>query len=426
MKERFKRQKLYLYRDRLICLFFSLLLLSILEIISRLVYFQFDEDKIGQIVRILEQDPVLFWRQKANLSVIFQNTRVQTNSLGLRNRNFELKKDKNTLRIVCLGASPTFGWGVEAEDAYPYQLEKLLREKYKPQSQIEVINAGVIGYTSYQGSIFLKKEIVNFLPDVITVPFVINDVDKHRFYRSNDKSDKELGPKSEILVSIENLLNKSNLFNVLRQIIIHRKGVSVRYFAEGSYSEKRRISLEDYKSNLNAIIDMAKKNNIKVLLIKMPVNLPLPQEIPELLQAKVDIYITNATTYAESGKYDQAIVELKKAIKYNSYSSKAFYYLGIYSEKKKKFNEAKDYFQEAKEMELFECGRLGKIYNEAMQRVASEREIPLVDIVSAFDAFSKKSREYLFLDSTHDIIHPNVTAHKIISEHLCNALIKEL
>lgn len=425
MKDSFNNKKISLYRERVMCLFFACALLIGLEFLSRLVVPC--RDNIGQILQILEQDSVLFWRQKPNSILSFQNTKVKINSFGLRNRNIQLKKTEEVFRIICLGASPTFGWGVDSEDAYPYQVEKLLREKYGFSKRIEVINAGSIGYSSYQGLNFLKKDILKFSPDLITVSYVINDVDKHRFYRSNGKSDKELASKNKTLVAVENFLDKSNLFKLLKASIIRSKGIAAKHFSQGGrgvYLEKRRVSLEDYRKNLDQIINIATNNNIEVVFIKMPVNLPAEEEVSELLRVKADSCFSKAFGYAKNDKYSLAVRELKEALEYIPYSSKAYYYLGIYSERQKEFNEAKGYFQNAKKMELFQCGRLAKLYNKAMQEVAARRKIPLVDIVLAFDAFSKENDKYLFLDPEGDTIHPNVIGHNIIGRQVYDALVK--
>lgn len=413
------------FSKKVICLLFACILLIGMEFLSRLIIPY--RSQVGQILKILQQDSVLFWRQKPNLSLSFQNTQVKTNSFGLRNRNIQAKKAEEVFRIICLGASPTFGWGVDSEDAYPYQIERLLREKYGSSKRIEVINAGNIGYSSYQGLNFLKKDILKFSPDLITVSYVINDVDKHRFYRSNGKSDKELVSKNRILVAVENFLDKSNIFKLLKASIIRSKGIAAKHFSQGGrgvYLEKRRVSLEDYRKNLDQIINIATKNNIKVVFIKMPVNLPAEAEASELLRSKADSCFGKAFGYAKNDKYSLAVCELKEALKYTPYSSKAYYYLGVYSQRQKEFNEAEGYFQKAKEMELFQCGRLAKLYNKAMQEATVRGKIPLVDIVLAFDAFSKENDKYLFLDPEGDTIHPNVIGHNIIGRQVYDALVK--
>jgi len=58
---------------------------------------------------------------------------VSTNSLGYRGP--ELTEPAPHPRILCIGDSVTFGWGVAWEDSYPARLSKLL--------DVDVVNAGV-------------------------------------------------------------------------------------------------------------------------------------------------------------------------------------------------------------------------------------------------------------------------------------------
>ncbi|MCK4917225.1 MAG: hypothetical protein KAS51_03305 [Candidatus Omnitrophica bacterium] len=48
-------------------------------------------------------------------------------------------------------------------------MEGIFKQKYELSPDIEVINAGIIGYTSYQGNLFFKNEILKLSPDVIIV-----------------------------------------------------------------------------------------------------------------------------------------------------------------------------------------------------------------------------------------------------------------
>ena len=104
MKDNFNGQKQNLWRERAICLLFGCFLLLLLELAVRLVYSpHYQKDQIGYILQILEQDPVLFWRQKANLDVVFHDAEIKTNSSGFRSREISRKKDKNSFRRLCGG-----------------------------------------------------------------------------------------------------------------------------------------------------------------------------------------------------------------------------------------------------------------------------------------------------------------------------------
>ncbi len=76
----------------------------------------------------------------------------------------------SALRIACLGDSCTFGFDVEAEEAYPELFAAAIREE-RPELPVEVLNAGVIGYSSRHGLRLLEERILGSEPDVITVAY---------------------------------------------------------------------------------------------------------------------------------------------------------------------------------------------------------------------------------------------------------------
>ena len=411
------------YLGPIVSLIFVVCLIIILELISGLLAPA--PNQLETILAVLEQDPRLFWKQKSHLDTVFDDVRVRTNSLGLRNKEVLPGKKAGVFRVVCLGASPTFGWGVDEEHMYSRRLEELLQQESGRPGAVEVMNAGVIGYSSYQGMRFFKDKIAPLSPDIITVSYVINDVDKHRFYRSNGLSDKVLPDKNRALVALENMLDHSAAVRLLRDILAKRQSAAVKSFGRsgsGRYNEKRRVSPEDYRANLKAIIQEARGRGIRVVLIKMPVNLPAAEDVPADLQARADRSIEKALALADSDRYPEAVSELKKAVEDNPYSSKAFFYLGQYAEQLNHPEDAQEYFKTAVRMELFECEKLGKIYNTIMEETAAEEKVVLVDVVSEFQAYRKSHQTPLFLEYKRDTIHPNRLGHEIISRLIFRAL----
>lgn len=104
------------------------------------------------------------------------NTFATLNSRGYRNKEFSIRKGRDTRRILILGDSMTFGWGVPDENTYPAVLENILNsEKGK---RWEVINAGYLGGLSLDGYyIYLKEEGLSLSPDIIIAGFtVFNDI----------------------------------------------------------------------------------------------------------------------------------------------------------------------------------------------------------------------------------------------------------
>ncbi|MBU1086439.1 MAG: SGNH/GDSL hydrolase family protein [Candidatus Omnitrophica bacterium] len=179
---------------RIILIFFGLGLCFGLEGIARLVLPVNKLNLLESIHTVCCEENELLWRQKKQLNTIFQGNRVITNSLGLRNDQVLTAKTGNVCRLICLGGSSTFGWGVDLDKTYPKCLESLINNRVG-EKQIEVINAGQIGYSSYQGKIFFKKFMLDYNPDIITVSYVLNDIDKVRFFKNKKLSDSQIAPE---------------------------------------------------------------------------------------------------------------------------------------------------------------------------------------------------------------------------------------
>lgn len=101
---------------------------------------------------------------------------VEINSMGLRDREYPLAKPEGMTRIVMLGDSVTFGWGVEEEDTVSTLLENRLNDGLAAPVY-EVINAGVGNYnSSMEITSFLERE-AKLNPDIVVLNYFINDAE---------------------------------------------------------------------------------------------------------------------------------------------------------------------------------------------------------------------------------------------------------
>ena len=71
-------------------------------------------------------------------------------------------------RVACLGDSTTFGWGVSEAEAWPSLLGQELG--------VEVLNAGVPGYSTHQGLATLDR-VLALKPEVVVLAYMIRDAD---------------------------------------------------------------------------------------------------------------------------------------------------------------------------------------------------------------------------------------------------------
>jgi len=122
----------------------------------------------NQVSRLLEYDPVLTFRNRRSAS--FPDAGVEINSLGLRGPEIRDPKPPGRWRVVCLGDSCTFG----AAHPYPQILQSMLDER--APGAFEIVNAGVIGYTSLHGLEWFERDLARLHPDVVTLYFGWNDM----------------------------------------------------------------------------------------------------------------------------------------------------------------------------------------------------------------------------------------------------------
>jgi len=96
---------------------------------------------------------------------------VTTNSLGFRDREFDLRRTEKT-RILAIGDSFTFGWGIEADQTWPKVLEQGLEAAgYK----VEVANLGRPGGFFFNDTATTEKAIPLLKPDLIILGVLQGD-----------------------------------------------------------------------------------------------------------------------------------------------------------------------------------------------------------------------------------------------------------
>lgn len=109
---------------------------------------------------------------------VFRGKPVEINSLGMRDVERPLAKRPGAFRIVVIGDSHAFGWGVRREEGLAAGLEERLNEGLDP-SRFEVWNTAVPGYNTVQQVRAL--ELRDLEPDLVLLCHVSNDADLPNF-----------------------------------------------------------------------------------------------------------------------------------------------------------------------------------------------------------------------------------------------------
>jgi hypothetical protein len=118
--------------------------------------------EVTRYILDLEPDATLVYRHRRGLSATYQGVSVRINDLALRERAIP-RKDPEEKRILVLGDSVTFGWGVEFDDTFGRVAERELASRLNVP--LRVINSGVCGYNTVQELAFLRREGEKLAPD---------------------------------------------------------------------------------------------------------------------------------------------------------------------------------------------------------------------------------------------------------------------
>jgi len=116
-------------------------------------------------------DSLLGWSHPPRRQGIFAarhcRMHVRINSKGLRDREHRYKRRGSTKRVLVLGDSLAWGHGVEEDSRLSERLEALLG--------VDVINAGVSGYSTDQELLWFQTEGVRYDVDSVVLVFCGND-----------------------------------------------------------------------------------------------------------------------------------------------------------------------------------------------------------------------------------------------------------
>lgn len=307
---------------------------------------------------LFRPDPLLGYALKPSFRIDYGGTTpVETDRFGWRDREYRREKGAGVFRVVCIGDSRVFGLGLRAEETYPKQLERLLRERY-PGRTIEVINAGVPGYTSREGVVLVREILPAFAPDLVIASFGHNDR-----WKSADRQSEIaafLGrpasrPPGLVTAAkkIDDLLDaapgyfdlKVRLRGLLRSARPSGAGPAAGFAAN--------VPPDAWRENLAAMARAARARDIRLFFLDFSEN-PAVFDRPE-----------KGRRYLEEGKLAEAEAELKRAAAIPvNFSPAPHYRLGVLYRRTGREKEA------AEEFLIAELGSL--VYPRPLRMVKEE------------------------------------------------------
>ena len=163
-----------------------------------------DRSSLFGLVRSGEHPDVVY-ELKPNLRVLFRAESLATNSMGLRRADdVPLEKPEGVVRIIGLGDSHMFGWGVSQEETYLHQLELLLN-RGGGESRFEVFNCAAPGYNTVLEVAIYEHKCAHLDPDLVVLHFIDNDLELPHFLQGTSKQDSS-STRSMLVATIRALV----------------------------------------------------------------------------------------------------------------------------------------------------------------------------------------------------------------------------
>ncbi|MEP7153996.1 MAG: GDSL-type esterase/lipase family protein [Nitrospira sp.] len=296
-------------------------------------------------------------------------------------------------KILAIGDSNTFGWGVPSTSAFSEVLDVL-------RADADVINLGVSGHTSFQGYEMLVKHFDQVRPDVIIASYGFND---RRVVPSESAIDSRQKFERDALSRRFDLLRgRIYLFRMI-QIVMSKVGLikngSDQDMVVDARQARTRVSPEQYRQNLGRIAQFCKERHVPLVFIVFQDN----PAYSEHLRAGI--------AHQNSGRYEEAEAELRIALNMdNWFSDLARKHLAALLAQRGDSADATAMARFTLSAWTLEQG--GKLlhldveYNDIMRSVASEYGAAVVE---AGQRLVQDASLYL------DLAHPDERGHRLIA-----------
>ena len=283
------RAKLYRY---LLAAGSCLFALLIAEVACRLFFqpsptLRFEQDidelqgmKLNEAAQIIQNDAELFWRLAPNTKlpdIAWPFFGMVANGQSLReDHEIPLDKRAGETRILFLGDSCTFGYGVAYDKTFVQIVESLAQDM--TSGPVQCINAGVPGYTLFQGYRRLATQGLRLQPDLVVLNFGWND-----YGVWDDLSDVEHYALSQSRQP-PGLLRHSHVARLIWSTAQSRTTTPV-----ASKEKRPRLLPEEFLETLEKIHDLTQARQIPLLILVWPMRDNTRSDVPPALRSPLQV-----------------------------------------------------------------------------------------------------------------------------------------
>jgi hypothetical protein len=159
-----------------------------------------------------------------SMNTVLGGAPCTSNSLGMRDREYDKLKPANTYRIVLLGASHDMGTGVKDDQTYENLVEDNLNSRVPDArySRYEILNLSVAGDSILQRVLRLEQEGVEFQPDAAMLSVTAVD---EQFIASHLRKALMRGiePSAEYRDLVQSVIRRAGVNGKMPAVMIERR-----------------------------------------------------------------------------------------------------------------------------------------------------------------------------------------------------------
>lgn len=350
------------------------------------------------------------------------------------NQFFPKQKASYAYRIVVLGGSTVYGFPYPPNVTFPHFLEKRLSNLI-PSRKIEIINAGLPALNSFAVREFVS-ELTQYQPNLFLI-YLGHD----EFYGALGLGSSEAVSSNPKFTNLHLSLQKFAIYRLLQDIVRWSKD-KMEDENDGSsnllerLATKRKILLagDEYDStirnlreNLAKIIDVAHKNNIKVLVSGVvenqrgwkPFGSAFSSNLNDEDKKSWEELISESKDLRKNGKYEEALKKLDTAKTIDASTADLYYETALTFEKIGEFGKAKQAYAQAIDLDALRI-RAPSEFNKTIKEVCQEKEAIYVDMEAFFEKNS--TNEIIGNELISDHVHPNLFGYFLMAKIFARAL----
>lgn len=225
-------------------------------------------------VEIYEPDPKLYWKLRPNQDCYtkIDHKPVHINSHGTRGPDFQTVKPANTIRILSLGDSKTYGWGLSEPESYSGLLENMLQQHVGAGKKVEVINAGVNAWSYAQMHSYFRAFGLTYKPDVVIL------ADANLWTQFSDQNSPEFVNAFMRRVRLKNFLRRFATYDFIVEYKLkevyerHRTRFIPMDPKHDMFFKEQQAKDPDafFREHIEGLCTLALSNGVKPVLLHMP------------------------------------------------------------------------------------------------------------------------------------------------------------